>query len=101
MLIALERLLCDVATDVVARELQLNPVGIASIVHAAWSRYENEWPVRVRVHPDDAAVVTNVDVPLSTDAALRRGDVAIDLRSGTIDLSLGTRLECALRALVS
>jgi hypothetical protein len=98
--VAVERLLRDIASDVVARELQLGAADVDAIVRAALRRHEREWPLRVRAHPDDMGALGDVDCAVAADAALRRGDLAFDLKSGTIDLSLGVRLETALRALV-
>jgi flagellar biosynthesis/type III secretory pathway protein FliH len=91
-----EALLRDVAADVLARELQLAPADLAQIVKRARSRFERERIVAVRAHPDDGGALAGFDLDVISDPALRRGDVAIDLRSGTIDLSLGLRLDAVL-----
>lgn len=93
---ALDILLRDIACDVLARELALAPADLAAIATAALERYGAEAPLRVRAHPDDVAALEGVAVSVAADAGLRRGDLAIDLRTGTIDASLGARLACAL-----
>jgi flagellar biosynthesis/type III secretory pathway protein FliH len=93
---AVERLLCDVACDVLARELQLAPVDIERIVDNVLQRYSAEQPLQVRVHPEDAANL-QCALPTVVDANLARGDAIVELRDGFIDASLGVRLEAVLR----
>ena len=93
---ALDALLRDVARDVLGRELTLAPVDVAAIATKALKRYQSEGPLRLRVHPDDVAALSGATLNVVADAGLRRGDVAIDLRAGTIDATLGARLECVL-----
>jgi flagellar biosynthesis/type III secretory pathway protein FliH len=94
---AVERLVCDVASDVLARELQLAPADIERIVDRALQRYVSEEPLRVRTHPGDAALV-QCGVPVVADDSLARGDVILELRDGFLDASLGVRLDAVLRA---
>jgi hypothetical protein len=93
---ARDTLLHDVACDVLGRELRLAPADIAAIVTRALERYANDVPVRVRVHPSDVSFLADCTVNVAADSKLRPGDVAIDVRAGTIDASLGARLACAL-----
>lgn len=93
---AVERLSCDVACDVLARELQLAPVDIECIVDRALQRYFAEEPLRVRVHPDDVAAL-HCTVSVVADTHLSRGDAILELRDGFIDASLGVRLASVLR----
>jgi len=93
---ARDTLLRDVACDVLARELQVAPADVAAIVARALERYANDVPVRVRVHPGDVSFLADCTVNVAADSTLRPGDVAIDVRAGTIDASLGARLACAL-----
>jgi len=94
---AVETLLEDIASEVLARELRLAPADIDAIVSRVLQRFIAEEPVRVRVHPDEAALV-RCAVPVAADAALKRGDAVLDLRSGSVEASLGVRLESVLRA---
>jgi flagellar biosynthesis/type III secretory pathway protein FliH len=94
---AVEQMLCDVASDVLGRELVLTPADVERIVDRALRRYAAEEPLRVRVHPDDAAKL-QCGVPVLADAQLRRGDAIVELRDGFIDASLGVRLDAVLRA---
>lgn len=94
--IALDALLSDVAAEVLGRELRLGAVDLQRIVSAAIARYAHEEPLRVRVHPDDAEPLAELALGIVCDENLRRGDAVLELRSGTIDATLGTRLETLL-----
>lgn len=91
-------LLRDIACDVLARELALAPADVAAIAATALERYAADCPVRLRAHPDETAALATFGVAVIGDPSLRRGDVALDLRDGTIDASLGARLDCVLAA---
>ena len=93
---ALAALLADIASEVLARELQLAPAQIATIVHRALERYCSEEPLRVRLHPDD---LCDLRVATIADTNVRRGDAILELRNVSIDAGLGVRLESVLRAL--
>jgi flagellar biosynthesis/type III secretory pathway protein FliH len=94
--LSLERLVRDIACDVLARELALAPCDVATIAAHALERVLEERPVRVLVHPDDAAACEAIDLPVVCDAGLRAGDVVFDVRCGSIDSSLGARLDAIL-----
>jgi flagellar biosynthesis/type III secretory pathway protein FliH len=85
-------LLRDIAAEVLGRELQCAPAELQAIVERALERAADELPVCVHVHPSQLALL-QLDLPVVADARLRCDDVRIDLRSGTIDASLGLRLE--------
>lgn len=85
-------LLRDLACDILGRELQLAPCDIAGIVTQALARCRAEFPMAVRVHPDDLPALQNCAVAVIADANLRRGDALLDVRKGTIDMTLGARL---------
>lgn len=90
--VTVREVLCDVAADVLARELRLAPADIDAIVTRACARSASEAVVRVRVHPDDVLRLERANVDVVPDPDLRRGDAMLDVCSGTIDLSLGARL---------
>lgn len=94
----LERLLNDLACDVLARELRLAPAEIAAIAKRALERAATDVPVAVRAHPDELPRLAELGIAVIADSALRYGDVALDVQSGTIDASLGARLACVLEA---
>ncbi|MGZ3522761.1 MAG: FliH/SctL family protein [Vulcanimicrobiaceae bacterium] len=94
---SVESLIVDIAADVLGRELELAPVDIEAIVERALSRFMNEDPIRVRLHPDEAARISAGDVDVVADVALRRGDAVLELRCGELDASLGVRLDAIVR----
>jgi flagellar biosynthesis/type III secretory pathway protein FliH len=89
---SLADLLRDIAAEIVGRELQCAPTELQRIVERALERAADELPLSVHVHPSQLALL-QLGLPLVADARLRRDDVRIELRSGTIDASLGVRLE--------
>lgn len=95
---AVAKMLDEIARHVVARELQLAPAEIAALVKDAMERYGPENAVVVCVHPDDYEAVADWSGVRTADGSLRRGDVVVELRSGTIDLRMKARLEAALDA---
>lgn len=99
--VSVRSLLRDVAADVLARELSLAPANLQAIVARACERHAAQGVVRVRVHPDEAASVAELAVEIVADARLRRGDVLLEVLSGTIDVSLGSRLADVLDAIAS
>lgn len=86
----------DIAVEVLARELQLAPAEISEIVRRALERHEAEGIARIRVHPDEAAAIS--DERVCADESLRRGDAVLDVAYGSIDVSLGVRLASVIRA---
>jgi flagellar biosynthesis/type III secretory pathway protein FliH len=91
----LERLLLDLACSVLARDLRLAPADLATVVAREVER-AGEPPVRLRAHPDECSALGAFGCPVVADPTLLRGDVTLDLRSGTIRSTLGVRLERAL-----
>lgn len=94
--VAVRRLLGEVAADVLARELRVEAADIASIVAKARERYLQERILVVRVNPRERGALAELDVETVPDATVAPGDVIAELRSGTIDLRLRTRLALAL-----
>ena len=88
-------LLCDIAADVLARELQSAPADIAAIVRAALERCTQEQPLRIRAHPDDAGCIA-CHIPVVEDPRLSPGDVVVELRRGLLRSTLGLRLDAVL-----
>ena len=95
---AVVALRCDIAAEIIGRELQLAPASIGEIVQRALRRFAGERPVRVRVHPEDAGSLGVHEVETVADSRLRRGDAVLECGDGTIDISLGVRLDAVLRA---
>lgn len=99
--VTVRNVLCDVAAGVLARELALAPANLEAIVERACERHFADGVVRVRVHPDEALQIVDSGLDVVADTSLRRGDVLLEARSGTIDVSLGARLAAVLDAVAS
>jgi flagellar biosynthesis/type III secretory pathway protein FliH len=95
---AVETITADIAAVVLARELQLQPPHIARIVDRACARFFSDNPVRVRLHPADARTA-DLPVPIIQDDTLRAGDAVLELQSGHVDATLGTRFASLLAGL--
>jgi hypothetical protein len=85
------RLLRELASDVLARELRLAPCDLDAIVRRTRERAP---VVRVRVAPGDLSRVAGV--PVVADAALSAGDAIVELDGGALDVRLGVRLATVL-----
>ncbi len=96
--IALARLLRAIANEVLARELALGGADVAAIVVAALERFSGETVLRLRAHPHDYDALAGLDIERIADDMLHPGDIRMELRSGTIDLTLAVRLDDALAA---
>lgn len=88
----------EIAVEVLARELELRPCDLATVVRRASARYNMDEVLNVRVHPDDAPALSGIESVISDDS-LRRGDVILAARCGSVDARLGVRLERVLRAM--
>jgi hypothetical protein len=95
------RLLRELASDVLARELRLAPCDLGAIVRWIGERAP---VVRVRVAACDAAALAAVPLPRGFDAAvvadpmLAGGDAVVELGGGALDARLGIRLGVVLEA---
>jgi hypothetical protein len=87
------RLLRDLASDVLARELRLAPCDLGALVRRA---AENVPVVRVRVAPCDLGFAAAV--PVIADTSLSAGDAVVELDGGALDARLGVRLAAVLEA---
>lgn len=96
--VALAQLLDAISREVLARELAVAPADVAAIVRRALGELEPEKALAIRAHPEDVESIRELEIESTPDAALRRGDIVIELRSGTIDMRVETRLESALAA---
>ncbi len=90
---AAQRLLRELACEVLARELRLAPCDLAALVQRVRERVP---VVRVRVAATDLGAVTGV--PLVADPALQAGDAIVELAGGALDARLGVRLAAVLEA---
>lgn len=96
---AVEDLLRSIARDVLRRELRLDPADLEAFVIAALERHGREEVLAIRAHPGECAAVAGCGIAPTADERLQRGDVVLELRSGTIDMSLAARLHDALEHL--
>ena len=85
-------LLRDIACNVLGRELTLEPEDVRTIVTRIRERACDDLPLTVRVHPQDVASLACTGLTVIADDTLRCGDAMLELRSGTIDASLGARV---------
>jgi len=99
---AAARLLRELASDVLARELRLAPCDVAAIVRRIGERAPI---VRVRVAVCDAPALAAVSfsreygaVVVVEDPALAGGDAVVELAGGALDARLGVRLAVVLEA---
>jgi len=94
---ACERMLCDLAAGVLARELALAPCDLVALSATIRRQMLGE-PLRVRLHPEDYARWEHAMLPACEDATLSPGDALFELREGSIDARLGVRLQAVLDA---
>jgi flagellar biosynthesis/type III secretory pathway protein FliH len=88
-------LLEALAREVLGRELALAPPELSKLAAEICAGFASEEPVALIVAPDDAARVT-CGLPVRTDAALRHGDLVLEVRDGEIDARFTLRIAGAL-----
>jgi flagellar biosynthesis/type III secretory pathway protein FliH len=93
---ALESCVADALREVViavlGRELTVAPVEIGAIVRRVLATCANDDVLAVHVHPDECNAIDDAGVTIVADSSLRRGDVTVSLRCGSIDAKLGARV---------
>ena len=92
---ALDAMLRELASAVLARELRIEPANIARLAAQTMAHAP---VVRVRVCPEDVHLVTDTEV--IADAALLPGDAIFELDGGAFDARLGVRLASVLEMLI-
>ncbi|MDQ6931057.1 MAG: FliH/SctL family protein [Candidatus Eremiobacteraeota bacterium] len=97
---ALERavhgLRCEIAREILGRELALAPVDVRALLDASLERYRHLAPLRARVHADDVALAGDCGIAVFADDTLSRGDICIDLKNGSLDLRLSARVDALI-----
>jgi len=93
---SLAQLLREIADEVLARELALRESDVVAIASAALERAGRSTVLTIRAHPAQVEALCVLGLPVVADDGLRCGDVAMDLKSGTIDLRVAARLEGAV-----
>ncbi len=91
-----KELLREIAHEVLGRELQLGPCDVTSIVRNALARHAGDQIVAIRAHRDDLSALSDAGIDCVADETLHRGDVILVLRSGTINMTLHSRLSAVL-----
>jgi flagellar biosynthesis/type III secretory pathway protein FliH len=102
----LEHLAVDLAFElaqaILERELAITADPGADVIRRALALRAGRETVRVRLHPDDAALVDaspHTDVEVVIDPSLPRGGAAAELGDGFADLSIEAALERVRKAL--
>lgn len=91
----------ELAEVLIGRQLEEIEPGSDVIARALGLRRGVE-PVRVRMHPDDAAVLDDVphpDIEVVADATLARGQAAAEIGEGLADLSIAAAIDRVRAAL--
>lgn len=86
----------DLCTEVLARELNLQPADIDGIIARLLAERTHDGPLRVRVAAADARAACGI--PVVVDEALRAGDAVLECANGSIDARLGVRLADVIAA---
>jgi flagellar assembly protein FliH len=102
------KLAVAIARRVLRRELTMDPDALLGIVKAALTRLEGRELERLRIHPDDAALVKRyldeqgdrAPVHVFADPALERGTCIFETSRGDLDASVETQLQEIQRGLV-
>ncbi len=103
---AARRVLCDLAGDVLGRELALAPCNIDALLRRAVAAFTDLEPVSVRVAAEDAPLLSSATVtcaqkelaalPVRVDPALVSGDFIIEVRDGALESPRAFRLRSTL-----
>ncbi len=95
----LVRLAIAIARKIVGREVNTDPEAIAGVVKASLEKMRVQEVLRVRLHPDYKAKVTEAlarlgatNVEVAGDAACERGAVVFETTRGNLDASVETQL---------
>ena len=102
----LAQLAVIIARRVIAHELATQPALIADVVRQAAAALPSAGrELRVRLHPDDLALLRELDAveshwQLVADAALKRGDCLLESGGSRLDATLATRLGALVDAVL-
>jgi flagellar biosynthesis/type III secretory pathway protein FliH len=80
----------ELASDVLARELNVAPCDMDALIARLLSDHLSASPLRVRISPHDR--ITTNDFPVVIDDSLQPGDAILECANGAIDARLGVRL---------
>jgi flagellar assembly protein FliH len=93
------RLSLEIARRVLHRELSVDPSAIEALVKAALEKLHNHEIYRVRLHPDQEALVRRYlqqlgrNLEIVSDPTQSRGGVLFEISRGTLDASVETQLK--------
>jgi flagellar assembly protein FliH len=90
-----------IARKLLQREISVDPDSLLGLVKAAMQRIDAREIHRVRVHPEDARVLTQAlngqeshrKIEISPDPSLERGAVILETSRGSLDASVETQLK--------
>ena len=94
----------DVAEKLFGNGFVLSPEQIAAVVERAIQQARDIGPVRVRLHPEDAALLDTMwpsGLPLVPDDSLRRGGCIVEATQGMVDGRIEVQLERIKETLLS
>lgn len=94
--VAVQSMLPMIVPGIVGQELRIGPPDLTAIVAKAVEDFGREHVLTIRVRPEEIGAIADLGANVVADNRLPRGDVAIELRSGTIDMSLRARLDALL-----
>ncbi len=95
---AVVRLLREISTMVLGRELRIAQADVTAVAAAALARFEEERVLVIRAHCEDLEALAALGIECVADSRLGRGELFFEVRSGTIDLRFAARLEAAVAA---
>lgn len=94
----------DVAEKLFGGGFALSPEQMGVVVDRAIQQARNIGPARVRLHPEDAALLDTMwpsGLPLVPDDTIRRGGCIVEAALGTVDSRVEVQLEKIKETLVS
>jgi flagellar assembly protein FliH len=94
----------DVAEKLFGNGFVLSSKQMGVVVERAVQQARNIGPVRVRLHPDDAALLDTMwpsGLPLMPDDSLRRGGCIVEATQGMVDGRIEVQLERIKETLIS
>lgn len=92
---ALPALLADCVHTILGRELRFEPADFRSVVTRLIESLRDEEPIRCRVHPSRIEELA-CDLPLLGDPSLGYDDCVFEVRSGSFDARLSTRIDALI-----
>jgi flagellar assembly protein FliH len=101
------RLSIEIARRILHRELSVDPSALEGLIKAAIEKLQSQEVHRVRVHPDQAAIVRSClerggrsQVEVMSDPVQPKGAVVFEINRGALDASVETQLAEIERGLV-